>query len=52
MPALVLFFCCDKIPDKNNLKEEGLFYLRVSDILLLHGKEGMAEQNSSPHSGQ
>jgi hypothetical protein len=38
---------CDKIPDINNLREEGFVLPMVSEDSVYHGKENRMEQNSS-----
>lgn len=43
--GVLVTFChhCDKILERNNLKEEALFWLTVQDGEVQNGEEGMAD---------
>jgi hypothetical protein len=45
---IVRLLChCDKIPDRNKLREEKFILLTVSEVSACHVREGMVEQLTS-----
>jgi hypothetical protein len=44
--------CCDEIPNKNNLREEGFIFHMASVVSVHHGGKGVVEQSRSYHGPQ
>jgi hypothetical protein len=52
MKAVSVFHCCDKIPEKSNLREKDLFWLTASEVSEVSVEKGMSEESCSPHGSQ